>query len=303
MRELPSHGRCHSAFLLAFSASLKAVRGMQGWIDSASSRASFLAAAGDIAGTAKILLDAGLATDGERIRLDGRLARLSQQADRMTLVGIAALLLMRYPPGWISSVVVNGRVELDLIPTNDRDRLDWLGPDLVPLILEVHRALVQTIDDVLRKQIGNAGEAAVMSALRNAGFEPMHVALVSDAYGYDIEYVDGGSTERIEVKTAINSTSDRIFVSRNEFDKAAQYDATWRLIQVVFSSQIILDKRAVRSNIIMFRELASHRLRALAPPPTAEFRWTESAEFRPPASDWSASALDPEPGFNIALAI
>ncbi|MBZ9711470.1 DUF3883 domain-containing protein [Mesorhizobium sp. ESP7-2] len=303
MRELPSHGRCHAAFLLAFSATLKVICGMRDWIEAASSRASFLAAAGDIAGTAQMLLQAGLATDGEHIRLDGRLARLSQQADRPTLVGIAALLLLRYPPGWISSVVIDGQVELDLIPTTDRERLEWLGPDLVPLIFEVHRALVRNTDDALRKQIGNAGEAAVMSALRNAGFDPSHVALISDVYGYDIEYADGRSIERVEVKTSINNTSDRFFVSRNEFDKAAQYGATWRLIQVVFSSQIILDKRALKSNIVMLRELKSDTLRALAPSPTAEFRWIESAEFRPPVSDWRASNLDPEPGFNVALEI
>jgi hypothetical protein len=281
MRELPSHGRCHAAFLLAFSASLKDFRELTDWIDAASSRASFLAAAGDIAGTAEMLLRAGLVTAGERISLDLQLAKLSHRADRATLVAIARLFLHRFPPSWIPAVVAADNVEISLIPSEDLDRLNWLGADLIPIIFEVNRALTRQSDETLRHDIGRAGELVVMSALYYAGFQPVHVALLSDSYGYDIDYVHGGSTKRLEVKSAVERTSGRVIISRNEFDKGELYGSSWKVIQVVFSTQIILNKRVKAVDIIKIRELENDRLHALAPEPSPTFTWVDSAEFIP----------------------
>lgn len=302
MREIPSHGRCHAAFLLAFSASLKEFRELSDWVDAAAGRASFLAAAGDIAGTAEMLLSAGLVTAGDRISLDLQLARLSHRADRASLVAIARLFLLRFPPSWIPAVVVEGQVETSLIPSQDLDRLSWLGADLIPLIFEVNRALTRQSDEALRQQIGRSGELVVMSALCHAGLEPVHVALLSDAYGYDIDYVEGGSTQRLEVKSAVEHTSGRMLISRNEFDKASLYGSSWRVIQVVFSTNIILNKSVVATDIIMIRELKSDRLHALAPLPSPTFNWTESAEFKPDPNDWLPSNLDVEPNFQTVFA-
>ena len=260
-----------------------------------------MATAGDIAGTARILLDGGLAVVGESVVLSPKIARFVEKADRVTLVGIAALLLKRFPPGWIVTAVVDGQVLPELIPDFDRDRLAWLGADLIPLILDVHDALTSRTDDELRKQIGNAGELAVLSALRRAGHDPIHVALVSDVYGYDIEYPTISSVSRIEVKSAFQSTSDRIFVSRNEFDKACAYGISWKLIQVVFSSGIILQRKATVADVLTIRELPSAALQALAPADSAYFSWTEGAEFKPGAARWSSSELVVGDGYEVSI--
>ena len=302
MREIPSHGRCHAAFLLAFSASLKNYRELRDWIDAASSRASFLASAGDIAGTADMLLRAGLATADEQISLDLQLAKLSHRADRASLVAIARLFLLRFPPSWIPAVVVAGNVEISLIPSEDLDRLNWLGADLIPLIFEVNHALTRQSDETLRQEIGRAGELVVMSALCKAGFEPVHVALLSDSYGYDIDYVQAGSTRRLEVKSAVERTSGRLIVSRNEFDKASLYGRSWKVIQVIFSTQIIINKRVKAADILKVRELESDRLHSLAPDPSPTFNWIDSAEFIPHSTDWLASDLKVDPDFDALFA-
>lgn len=271
-------------------------------MSAASERTSFHATAGDVAGTAAILLRAGLASEGEYIKLDTRLARHAMAADRMNLVAIAKLFLLSFPPSWIVTVVANDLVDLDLVPSADLEALDWLGSDLAPIIVEVHRSLTHQSDEALRRQIGLAGELVVMSALRNSGFDPVHVSLVSDSYGYDIEYRDGAETKRIEVKAAFRHTSDRILISRNEFDRALAYGSSWRLVQVVLSTQFVVGKLVDSSTVLTMREIGAEQIRALAPPVSATFRWVESAEFRPPAEIWTNSGLTAEPDLLVSLA-
>lgn len=249
-----------------------------------------------------MLLRAGLATAGERISLDLQLSKLSHRADRASLVAIARLFLLRFPPSWIPAVVVAGNVEIGLIPSEDLDRLNWLGADLLPLIFEVNRVLMRQFDETLRQEIGRAGELVVMSALRRARLEPVHVALLSDSYGYDIDYVHGGATKRLEVKSAVERTSGRIIVSRNEFDKALLYGNSWKVIQVIFSTKIILDKCVRAADIIEIRELGSDRLHAMAPEASSTFNWIDSAEFIPHSTDWLASSLEVEPDFEAVFA-
>lgn len=301
MRELPSHGRCHSAFLLAFSASLKPIATIEAWIASAASRSSYMAGAGDIAGTAEILLRGSLASADSGISIAPPLALLSQSADRATLVGIAALLLRRFPPSWIMSSVIDDQFIPDLVPTDDMRRIEWLGPDLAPLILQLHAALTTKTDERLRKAIGDAGELVIMSALRADGVEPTHVALLSDAYGYDIEYAALGSAHRIEVKSCVEATAGRVLVTRNEFNKAGVYGESWNLIQVVFSSRIVVASKATASDVLLIRELSARTLRALAPPKSEHFDWVEGAEFRPKPTDWTESQLRACDDFSVKL--
>ena len=301
MRELPSHGRCHSAFLLAFSAALKPAATRDVWITSAASRSSYMAGAGDIAGTADILLRGGLVSEERGISIGPALASLSQQADRVTLVGIAALLLRRFPPGWLISSVVDGQFVPDLVPTDDMRRIEWLGTDLPPLILEVHASLTARSDETLRKAIGDAGELAIMNALRAAGHDPVHVAMASDAYGYDIEFADSGTTKRLEVKSAVEATAGRVLVTRNEFDRAGVFASDWRLVQIVFSSRIILTRKVTAKDVMGIREVGSAELRALAPAKSDHFRWTEGAEFRPRPGEWRDSELQVDEAFEVAL--
>ena len=299
MRELPSRGRCHAAFLLAYSIRLKPAATLEGWIAASMDRATIMAAATDIRGTARILLAAELVSVGDSVVLDERLLRVSQRADYRSLVAIAHLLLSRFPPAWVVSAVVNGEFRPEYVPDADLQRLAWLGSDLAPIVLSVHRVITSASDAKLRKQIGDAGELAVVSALERIGIALSHVSLVSDAYGYDIEYQTGKDLHRLEVKACVPSTADRVIVSRNEYDKAAAFGSSWRLIQVCFASGIVVRKRATCADVLSIRELPASSLIVLAPPSTDGFRWVEAAEFRPPHDSWSESALRVADDFHV----
>jgi len=302
MRELPSPGRCHAAFLLAHSIRLKPAVTLDAWIAAALDRATIMAAATDIPGTARILLAAQLATVDTSVVIDERLLRVSERADHHSFVAIARLLLSHFPPAWIVSAIVDGEFRPEYVPDADLQRLAWLGSDLAPIVLSVHSATTFASDAKLRKQIGDAGELAVVSALERIGIAPNHVSLVSDAYGYDIEYRSGQDLHRLEVKACVPNTADRVIVSRNEYEKAKTWEASWRLIQVCFASGIVVRKRAVCADVLFMRELAASSLTSLAPPLMPSFRWLESAEFRPPHDSWNESDLRVTADFHVRLA-
>ena len=302
MRELPSRGRCHAAFLLAYSIRLKPAVTLEAWIAAALDRATIMAAATDIPGTARILLAAELAKVDTSVVLDERLLRVSAWADHRSFVAIARLLLSHFPPAWIVSAVVDGEFRPEYVPDADLQRLDWLGSDLAPIVLSVHSATTFASDTKVRKQIGDAGELAVISALERIGIVPNHVSLISDAYGYDIEYRSGQDLHRLEVKACVPNTTDRVIVSRNEYEKAKVLGSSWRLIQVCFASGIVVRKRAVCADVLFTRELAASSLISLAPPSMHGFRWLESAEFRPPHDFWNGSELRVASDFQVNFA-
>ena len=299
MRELPSHGRCHAAFLLAHSVRLKPAATLDAWIGAAADRSTIMAAATDIAGTAQILLAGKLARVEDSIVLDERLLRVSQQADRRSLVAIASLLLSCFPPGWVVSAVVDGEFLPEYVPDSDLQRLAWLGTDLAPIVLAVYRAITSASNDELRKRIGDAGELAVVSALERIGIAPNHVSLVSDAYGYDIEYQRDQLLHRLEVKACVPSTAYKVIVSRNEYEAAATFASSWRLIQVCFASGIVVNRRATSYDVLSIRELPSSSLVSLGPRSTNSFRWLEAAEFRPPHDFWNVSRLRVAADFHV----
>jgi Domain of unknown function (DUF3883) len=301
MRELPSRGRCHAAFLLAHSARLNTLATVDAWIASASQRATIMAAATDVAGTAAMLLSAQLATLDGQLHLDARLSRCSIKADRTALTGIAALFLQKYPPGWIAFAVVNGKFLPETVPRLDLNRLAWLEDDLERIVIEAYRSISTVPESELRKAIGTAGELAVIASLRSAGHDPTHVALISDAYGYDVEYTVRGAVNRLEVKSCVQAGADRVIVSRNEFEKASLYGASWRLIQVTFSSAIVVNRAVAAADILAFRELPGKALLSLAPPENRDFCWLESAEFRPPEAAWVNSELHASADFSASL--
>ena len=299
MRELPSHGRCHAAFLLAHSVRLKPAATLDAWIGAATERSTIMAAASDVAGTAQILLASKLARLEDSIVLDQRLLRVSDRADRRSLVAIARLLLNCFPPGWVVSAVVDGEFLPEYVPEFDLQQLAWLGPDLAPIVLSVHHAITSATNDQLRKWIGDAGELAIVSALERVGLAPNHVSLVSDAYGYDIEYQRDKHLHRLEVKACVPSTAEKVIVSRNEYEAASTFASSWRLIQVCFASGIVVNRRATYSDILSIRELPSSLLVSLAPPLTKNFSWLEAAEFRPPDDYWNVSCLRVAPDFHV----
>lgn len=301
MRNLPSRGRCHAVFLLAYSARVRRCADVNTWLKAAVDKPTHMAASLDLIGTAHLLLDAGLARADKEIIISRDLAQLDKVADLTTLKGIARLILMRRPPDWLRSAVNDGRIIEEFIPAADLVVMSWMGADLEAIIVTVHHHLYGSIDDSLLKRLGDAGELAVISALRGQGLRPRHVALVSDRFGYDIELDSGGQRCGLEVKTVTASTAARVLISRNEFEVARRMGGRWKIVQVIFSSRVIARGVAAATDVEGIRELSSASLIAMAPVEKGDFRWLEGAEFRPEPCFWRSSDLMVANDFSCAL--
>ena len=301
MRNLPSRGRCHAAFLLAYSARVRRCEDVPAWLGAALEKPTHMAASLDLAGTAQLLQDSGLARVDDVVIIAGDLARLDRVADLTTLKAIARLLLTRCPPIWLRTAVVDDGLVPEFIPAADLAALSWLGNDLEPIIVAVHRRLYGARDNALLKRLGDAGELMIMAGLQSIGLRPRHVALVSDHFGYDIEFDRSGNVQGVEVKTVVPATSDRILLSRNEFDVSRRMTDRWNIVQVTLSSQVIARGRVTTADLLQIRELSSASLSLMAQPDSEQFKWTESAEFRPIGEMWQATDLAVPAGFAFDL--
>lgn len=301
MRDLPSRGRCHATFLLAYSARVRRCADVVGWVRAALEKPTHMAASLDLGRTAELLIDVGLARIDEAVRIGAELARLDQIADISTLKAIARLLLVRRPPDWLHGAVVDEKLVVEFVPAHDMETLSWLGPDLEPIIVAAHRQLYAMRDDAFLKLIGDAGELIVMAALQAANYEPRHVSRVSDRFGYDIEYDLQQVRYGLEIKTVVSTTADRILLSRHEFDVAGRMGGRWKVVQVTISSSAFVQGAVRASDIAGIRELPGATLAKLAPADTLEFRWSDSAEFRPHPNMWVPSSLPVPADFSFQL--
>lgn len=287
---LPTHGAASGVFLLANAAKYSNHQDVVAWTSTARSRSSFMAGALNLDGCAAGILRLGLAQVSDTLQLDPALSALSEQADRPTLVAISSLLLGLKPPPWMPLAVRDGVVCREYIPTDDLRDLEWLEPHLDQLLVEVAERLAGSHVEPLREALGRAGELVVLASAVKAGFVALHVADVSDSYGYDIE-VHGPSNLRLEVKSTTSTRKGTFHLSRNEFNKCRQYGHEWRLVQVTFDSSVFTDDSISASHILAISELAGRELIELIPPDSAAFRWTESSLIQPPIDLWKPSAL------------
>ena len=299
MSELPTRGQCHAIFLLAFSARVRKCTDLDAWIDAALDKPTHMAYALDLTGTASLLLDIGLAKIESFVSIKSSLTGLDIKADLTTLKGIALLLLRYRPPVWLRVAVVEGRMAPEFIPQEDLNAIAWLGDDLEMIVAAVHQQLYGAVDEQLRKQLGDIGELAIMSALRRDGHDPRHVSLVSDHFGYDIELNEENDVLGLEVKAAVNATAVRAFISRNEFEVAKRMGKRWKLVQVIFSSRVIATGRAIYEDVERIRELTSQSLIEMAPIEKEGFRWTGAAEIRPGDNEWKPCKLPVEEDFEV----
>jgi hypothetical protein len=294
---LPSHGAVTSVFFLANSLRHTSYVDVSTWVEAAGAGNSFLAAAIDHLPAAEYLLQRGLVLEEEEIATSRRLHALSRAADRPTLLAIANLLFELSPPGWLSIAVHEGRVREEFIPQSDLQSLEWLRPDLHDLLLGVAQEASARRQGAVALGLGFAAEMVVLAALEEAQLGPLHVAEISDRYGYDIE-TQGGTHRRWEVKGATTATSTSFHLTRNEFDKcAAHHD--WVLAQVVFSSAALFAETVLAHHIEEIRLLMPSQLVPLSPMSSPSFMWESSALFVPPRNAWVPSALVVPSGFAL----
>lgn len=296
---LPNRGCCHAVFLLVFSARLKKFSGVDEWLEAAKGRATIMAASLNLAAVAKTLVALNLVTLAP-IAPSKSLLAVGEEASNQTFEKIARILLERCPPLWLKVAVSDAGVSREYIPVADLDGLAWLGESLDPILQDVFRSL-QLEDDQTSKAIGNAAELLVVAALKRLGGSVLHVAQISDAFGYDIECRHNDTASRIEVKACSAQTSDSFILSRNEFDKSQIFRREWRLIQVVFRVGAVFGKTIGPDDVIALRELTPDTLFNLCPPDGNGFVWRESAEFRPSENQWAPCPLELDPSYRAPL--
>ncbi|WP_442819211.1 protein NO VEIN domain-containing protein [Streptomyces sp. NBC_01236] len=88
--------------------------------------------------------------------------------------------------------------------------------------------------DTARRETGAAGERAVVRLLELSGSPHLvHVALLSDAYGYDIQAESkDGAVGHIEVKATTDPTRLRVHLTRHEYEVMCR-DPDWLLTAVL----------------------------------------------------------------------
>ena len=111
--------------------------------------------------------------------------------------------------------------------------------------IEAIRSAWGRVDAELREELGRDGELAVVAALAAVGFTSIeHVALDSDAFGYDVRVQLADGTWHLEVKATRRRGRLVIFLSRHEFE-VAQRDPRWRLVVAGLTEGSILGALAV----------------------------------------------------------
>jgi hypothetical protein len=255
-----------------------------------------MAAALNLERVAHTLVAMNLASVSDRgVTISRSLLAVSRVANDESFAHIARLLLERAPPPWLRVAVGEDGVRREYIPQTELDAMAWLRGRLDALLLQVYGTITAERDDAFRKRLGDAAEHVVLAALERLGGEVLHVAALSDGFGYDIEHRTVAGIARIEVKAATAQTADGFFLSRNEFEKSRVFGAEWRLVQVIFKPSAFLGTEISTAHVEAIRELSAGTIGDVVPADTPEFVWQESAHIRPPSLAWRLSAIAPAP--------
>jgi hypothetical protein len=97
-------------------------------------------------------------------------------------------------------------------------------------VLAAVRSVTGRFDDEARRKLGALGEVELVELLMTVtSGEVRHVARLSDAFGYDIEWARGERMLRLEVKTTSRGGELVFYLSRNEYE-VARREPDWRLL-------------------------------------------------------------------------
>lgn len=294
----PRHGAVYSVLLLTRTAEIAPRRDVDAWVHAARVHGSHLTSAVDVKVYAQELLECGLARVDDQVHVAPELVVAAEAGGRIAMSKIAQRLLSAHPPIWLHLAVDKAMVSRAYIPTADLNALMWIEPDLDRVLIAAHKAVCTDGSNAMAKEIGDAAELLVLAAMRHRGQRPIHVAKLSDFYGYDIEVPDSAVT-CIEVKAASPRTSESFHISRNEFDISLRHTRRWRLIQIVFNSSAFTAAEIGPAQVDSIREISHDTLRDLVPSDTSAFAWEQSAIITPPEGAWVNSDLKLDPGYNL----
>ena len=197
---------------------------------------------------------------------------------------------------------LTGVVRSELIPTADEQALAWLEDLRDPLLFDLKDQNEEVAN--FRDWLGRVGESIVVESERQQGRRVRQVSLISDSYGFDVESIDDTGRRCIEVKTALESTRSRFFISKNEVTKAATFHKEWHLVQVILRQDALADELITNEHIFHSRTLEATSMIELVPTDTETGVWVDSARITPPKDDWSTWELSVPacwcfPGYNI----
>lgn len=296
---IPSRGACLGVFILCLTVKLRPCRGVEDWVAAAREWPAFLAQALDLTHIAKMLLRDQLAVLVPEVRLSPSIEQACVDTSRDGLLAIAREVMVADPPGWLAFVVHPEGIRREYIPARDLEDLLWIDPDLDQLLTVVHeRGSGNVAAERFREWMGASAEKFLMQYLWELGRQPVHVAEISDAYGYDIE-CRNGKIDRVEVKASSSRTENCFHLSRNEFEKSKLYGPSWRLAQLVFADEAFVSAELNSKHVRVVKELHSDALRILVPPDTASFEWEVSAKIRAPEEMWTTVDFRISPTFSI----
>lgn len=294
---LPRHGVAYATLLLAYTAELSRRESVEAWANAAMNHGSYLAVVTDLRSPAHALIEAGLASvDAEKGVCLARplAATATASSPRHAMRHVAVVLLSARPPEWLRIAVDADRVEHAYIPQQDVQALDWLEDELDDVLIQARELLQDEKQLDLSKAIGDVAEEVVVSALKAAGKDPVHVARISDAYGYD---VDVPGEQFLEIKAAGPRTADRFHLSRHEYDISVRRSDHWCLVQVIFEATAFVADRITAADVREIRELPAPVLSKYVPADTLTFRWEDTAVITPSPESWQLSTLRPDPAF------
>lgn len=294
----PNRGTCTGVFLLSYANRLKLRSDLAELVRAAKSLSSYMTAALDFDRLIRDLSKAQLIRVNERcVQLEKSLQALSISADRATLINIARVILLRTKPVWLRFAVKNGRLFREYIPQEDLDEIEWMQDDLDRVLIDVHMSTYAALDNIFNGKFGNAAELLVIHSLEYAGNSPIHVAAISDAFGYDIEYTKDNLVTRLEIKAASINTSGRFFISRNEYEKSKHFGNQWKLIQLTFDNEVFSSGIIRSQNVVSGLMLRCDVLASLVPADTSNFIWQESAKIITTAEMWEPLNFEIAPSF------
>jgi hypothetical protein len=157
---------------------------------------------------------------------------------------VISAVLSAEVPQWLEDVdmAVDGPDDLPL------DLVDAAGALAVggSAAMRIARSMAWKVDLERRREVGLAGERAVMSLIEqliSEGRLPSETKLdwVSsrdDSAGYDILVRTGSAEHLLEVKTSVRRADFRAFLSRNEFETGRSRAAEWAVVGVLLTPDL-----------------------------------------------------------------
>lgn len=94
------------------------------------------------------------------------------------------------------------------------------------------------VDTAARERVGAAGEAALVSVLRESPASRVdHVSTWSDGFGYDIAFAQGATSAHLEVKSTTRTGRFTAYLSRHEYGVMLR-DQQWVLVALRLTSKL-----------------------------------------------------------------